>query len=81
MPFGEYDKLTLDRIVEYRIRIQGILNKGDRDWTGGEILPRKDGTTVIHGRYDQASLHGVLGWIYSRGLPLISVVPAGDGRE
>ena len=66
-------KLTLDRFTGYRIIIQGILDSGACDWISGEITPLDDGTTVITGCYDQASLHGVLGWIYSRGMPLISI--------
>jgi len=75
----ERHRLTLDRPATYEIRVPGHL---DRSWakrTGRmsmtiEIEDDGQPITTLVGRVDQAALHGLLRWIYSLGLPLISVV-------
>ncbi len=72
-------KLTLDRPVNYQIKVPGEL---DRSWTGwdGEmtIVVENEGDdlsiTTLTGSFDQAALQGLLRRLYSLGLPLISVI-------
>ena len=71
-------KLTLDRPVTYQIKVPGQLDQSWTEWDGrmtvtfeGEDagLP----VTVLTGTVDQAALQGLIRWLYSIGLPLISV--------
>ncbi len=72
-------RLTLDRPATYEIKVPGHLDKSWAKWTGRmtmtiEIEDDGQPVTTLVGRVDQAALQGLLRWIYSLGLPLISVV-------
>lgn len=75
----EQYKLTLDRAASYQIKVPGAL---DAIWldSGSEItitVERNEAgqaVTTLTCEIDQAGLHGLLQWLYSMGLPLISVV-------
>ena len=71
-------KLTIDRPVSYQINVPGELDGNDLDWNGGMTVSvdhTKVGApiTTLSIIVDQAGLHGLLKYIYSLGLPLISV--------
>jgi hypothetical protein len=71
-------KLTLDRPVTYQIKVPGHLDESWSDWVGGMTITveSKGGdppVTILTGTIDQAALQGLLRWLYSLGLPLISV--------
>ena len=71
-------KLSLDRPVEYQIRVPGHLDESWSDWAGGmAITVESEGggqpVTTLTGTVDQAALQGLLRRLYSLGLPLISV--------
>ena len=75
----EKHKLTLDRPEIYQIKVPGHLDESWSDWAGGltiSVGSDADGLpiTTLFGTIDQASLHGLLGRLYSFGLPLISVI-------
>ncbi len=70
-------KLTLDRPATYQIKVPGHLDQSWSDWAEGMTITlesRDDGppTTTLTGAVDQAALQGLLRWLYSLGLPLIS---------
>lgn len=72
-------KLTLDQPVTYQIKVPGEL---DENWVdlveNTQVLVEhgEDGqaVSVLTGMFDQAALHGLLRLLYSRGVPLISVL-------
>ncbi len=71
-------KLTLDRPATYQIKVPGHLDQSWSDWAEGMTITlesRDDDlpTTTLTGIVDQAALQGLLRWLYSLGLPLISV--------
>ena len=71
-------KLTLDRPSIYQIKVPGHLDQSWSEWTGGMkvTVENKDASppfTTLTGTVDQAALQGLLRWLYSLGLPLISV--------
>jgi hypothetical protein len=80
-------KLTLDRPATYQIKVPGHLDEHWADWVERMTLTvesQGDGTpvTTLTGIVDQAALHGLLRWLYSLGLPLISVnCIEGDSEE
>ena len=72
-------KLTLDQEVTYQIKVPGEIRKKWFDWDdtieatvdrGIDNYPITTLTCVL----DQAGLHGLLQWLYSMSLPLISVI-------
>ena len=71
-------KLTLDQPVTYEIKVQGALDEQWLDWNG-EITAIIEGDrngspiTTLTITVDQAGLHGLLRYLYSLALPLISV--------
>ena len=70
-------KLTLDRPATYQIKVPGVLGKSWSDWAGGMTVTVEGNdppVTTLTGNLDQAALHGLLRRLYSRGLPLISVI-------
>ena len=72
-------KLTLYQPMKYEIKVPGTLNKNLLDWNGGmksTIESNRDGVpiTTLTIKVDQAGLQGLLGYLYSLGLPLISVL-------
>ena len=74
-----YQKLTLDMRVTYRILVPGELDKNWIDWNGGMMITYEsdnNGNTItcLNLKIDQAGLQGLLQHLYSLGLPLISVV-------
>ncbi len=71
-------KLTLDRPATYQIKVPEHLDQSWSDWAEGMTITLESGddgppTTTLTGIVDQAALQGVLRWLYSLGLPLISV--------
>ena len=80
MSQSEYEKsYSFDRPGNYRIRVQGFLDKKWSERLGGLcIAPGKIGdqkpVTVLEGQVcDQAELTGVLNTLYQRHLTLLSV--------
>jgi hypothetical protein len=72
-------KLTLDRPVTYQIKIPGVLDEKWLDWNGGMVITVEsdrngDPITTLTITVDQAALQGLLRYLYSLGLPLISVI-------
>ncbi len=70
-------KLTLDRPATYQIKVPGHLDQSWSDWAEGMTITLESGddgppTTTLTGVVDQAALQGLLRWLYSLGLPLIS---------
>lgn len=79
-------RLSLDRVVTYRIEIPGHLELILAPWadmltvafligTGGRPFSR------LEGKFDQAGLHGLLKRLYSLSVPLISVQWIEEDRE
>ena len=71
-------KLTLDRPATYHIKVPGHLNESWSEWAGRmTITVASEGhgppVSSITDTVDQAALQGLLRWLYSLGLPLISV--------
>jgi hypothetical protein len=62
----------------YQIRVRGELDAGWSDWFTGVRVAVEGGDTLLLGRMDQATLHGVLRRVRDLGLPLISVFPLED---
>jgi len=74
----EKQKLTLDKLVTYQIKVPGKLDESHTDWTGMmkiKVRNDKDDSPVstLTGSVDQAALQGLLRRLYYLGLPLISV--------
>lgn len=72
-------KLTLDRQVIYQIIVPGALDEKWLDWNDRmtvKVETDKNGKpiTILTITVDQAALQGLLQHLYSRGLPLISVI-------
>ena len=72
-------KLTLDQAATYEIKIPGNLNGKWLDWNGGMAVKAEneregDPITTLIITVDQAGLQGLLRYLYSFGLPLISVM-------
>jgi hypothetical protein len=79
-------KLTLDRLATYQIKVPGELDESWSDWAGGmTITVEGEGAgppvTTLTGTVDQAALQGLLRRLYSLGLPLISVNCVECGSE
>lgn len=73
------NKLTLHEPFNYQIKVPGHLDKSWSEWAGGMTITvgsDDDGLPVstLTGNFDQAALQGLLRHLYSRGLPLISVI-------
>lgn len=72
-------KLSIDRPVIYQVKVPGELDKDSLDWNGGLTVKvdndeNGDPITVLTSIFDQAALQGFLRYLYSLGLPLISVI-------
>ena len=72
-------KLTLYQPAGYQIKIPGQLDEIWLDWNGGmsaTIGSDRNGNpiTILNLTVDQAGLQGLLRYLYSLGLPLISVL-------
>ncbi|HSG17858.1 MAG TPA: hypothetical protein VLE70_16255 [Anaerolineae bacterium] len=72
-------KLTLDRLATYQIKVPGELNASWSDWAGEMMIAIERAgegpvVTSLTGAMDQAELQGLLRRLYSMGLPLISVI-------
>jgi hypothetical protein len=73
------ENLTLDKPVNYQIKVPGELDKGwlslDEEVTVAvESVDEGQPNTVITCIVDQAALHGLLRRLYFLGLPLVSVI-------
>ena len=71
-------KLTLDRPATYQIKVPGYLDESWADWDRRMTVTVKSEdagmpVTTLTGTLDQAALQGLIRWLYSLGLPLISV--------
>ena len=71
-------KLTLYQPARYEIKIPGQLDEMRLDWNGGmsasiEADRNGDPITILTLTVDQAGLQGLLRYLYSLGLTLISV--------
>lgn len=72
-------KITLDRPVEYEIRVSGIINENILDWNGRLTLTLEEKlypepVSILTITLDQAELQGLLRHLYGFGILLISVV-------
>lgn len=72
-------KLTLDRLATYQIKVPGELDENWPEWAGEmTVATRSDEyglpVTTLTGTVDQAALQGLLRRLFSLGLPLISVI-------
>ncbi len=72
-------KLTLDRLATYQIKVPGHLNESWSEWVGSMTIAVESEDddlpfTTLTGTVDQAALQGLLRRLYSLGLPLISVI-------
>jgi hypothetical protein len=79
-------KLSLDRPATYQIKVPGHLDESCADWVGEmTITVESEGggppVTILTGSVDQAALQGLLRRLYSRGLPLVSVICLECGLE
>lgn len=78
--------LTLDGKVTYQIKVPGRLDESWFEW-GEEMTitveTNLDGmpVTALTGSFDQAALQGLLRWLYSMGVPLISVICVEFGSD
>lgn len=78
MKMHSHQKLSLDKMVTYQIKVPAHLDERWSDWIGDLLITSEsdeDGfpITTMTGSFDQASLHGLLRRLYTLGLPLISV--------
>lgn len=76
---ADRQRLTLDRPAVYETRVPGEFDASWADWLGEMIITvESEGkgppVTALTGTVDQAALHSLLRWLYSLGLPLISVI-------
>ena len=72
-------KLTLHQPLKYEIKVLGELDEKWLDWNRGmsatiESDRNGDPNTILTLTVDQAGLQGLLRYLYSFGLPLISVL-------
>jgi hypothetical protein len=70
--------LTMDQPANYQIKVPGVLSEHRSDWgVRMEITVERAGqsspNTTLTGNLDQAALMGLLRWLYSLGLPIVSV--------
>ena len=72
-------KLTLDRLATYQIKVPGALDERWTDW-GAEMtitIESDDNSlsiTTLTGILNQTTLQGLLRRLYSLGIPLISAI-------
>jgi hypothetical protein len=72
-------KLTLDQLAAYQIKVPGEVSENWQDWSSEltvSVESDNEGLsiTTLTGKLDQAALQGLLRRLYSLGLPLISVI-------
>lgn len=72
-------KFTLYQPITYQIKVPGALDEKWLDWNGGmavktKMLPSGEPFTTLTITVDQAGLQGLLRYLYTLGLPLISVI-------
>ena len=72
------ERLRLDQPASYQIRVQGIFPARWRDYIQGMDIKVEGNeecpVTILTGRLlDQASLFGILSFLYDQRLPLLSV--------
>ena len=77
------NKLTLDLLATYQIKVPGELDQSWADWSSNLQIKVETGetgrpVTVFTTIVDQAALQGLLRRLYAVGLPLISVTYIGD---
>ena len=73
------NRLSLDRLSTYQIKVPGVIDLSRADWAGEMVITVEDEDegfpiTTMTCEVDQAALHGLLRRLYSLGLPLISVI-------
>ncbi len=80
-------KLNLDRPATYQIKVKGELDDRWTEWYEKvavvvESNNRNQIVSTLTATFDQAALQSLLRWLYSLGLPLISVfcVDWADGQ-
>lgn len=71
-------KITLGRPVTYQIKVPGALDEKWLDWNTEMMITLESDSngkpiTTLITTVDQAALQGLLSYLYSMGLPLISV--------
>jgi hypothetical protein len=79
-------QLTLDRPVKYQIKIPGKL---ETEWLGFtqemtitfDMDQNEIPLSILTGVFDQSALQGFLRYLYSLGIPLLSVLYLGDGEH
>ena len=69
--------MTLDRLGNFEIRVQGIVEAQWSDYLGGAVIEREESPSVtvsiLRGRFqDQAALIGILNTLYDLGFPVLS---------
>jgi hypothetical protein len=79
----DQNKLTLDLLATYQIKVPGELDQSWADWSSNMQIKVETGetgrpVTVFTTMVDQAALQGLLRRLYAVGLPLISVTYIGD---
>ena len=79
----DQNKLTLDLLATYQIKVPGELDQSWADWSSNMQIKVETGetgrpVTVFTTIVDQAALQGLLRRLYAVGLPLISVTYIGD---
>jgi hypothetical protein len=79
------NKLTLDQVVTYQIKVPGLLDPSWVEWDNRmRSVVAEDGdtpVTTLTAPIDQAALQGLLRRLYSLGLPLISVICLDWGQD
>lgn len=78
MKTGQPQKLNLFQPATYRIKVSGALNENRLAWNGGVLITVESGrsgnpVSTLTITVDQAALQGLLSYLYTLGLPLISV--------
>jgi hypothetical protein len=70
--------ISLDRPVNYEIKVPGEVSESWSDWAGitVSIEEQSDGRPIstLTGNFDQAGLLGIIRKLYSMGLPILSVI-------
>ena len=79
-------QLTLDRPVKYQIKVPGKLETEQLRFTKELTITVDTGQdempfSILIGVFDQSALQGLLRYLYSLGIPLLSVFCLGSGEH